>query len=83
MSDEEVDQQGWLHKDAAKALMRLLWLSRLSRPDIFFIVRRLAANVSRWSRWVDRQLHRLEPRHRYIYQQQKALDLGGGHPKAL
>ena len=59
MSDEEADQQGWLHKDAAKALMRLLWLSRLSRPDISFIVCRLAANVSRWSRWDDCQLHRL------------------------
>ena len=37
----------------------LLWLSRLSRPDISFIVGRLATNVSRWSRWDDRQLHRL------------------------
>ena len=59
MSDEEADEQGMLHKDAAKALMRLLWLSRLSRPDISFIVGRLASNVSRWSRWDDRQLHRL------------------------
>ena len=59
MSDEEADEQGWRHKDAAKALMRLLWLSRLSRPEVSFIVCRLAANVSRWSRWDDRQLHRL------------------------
>ena len=59
MSDEEASQEGWLHRDAAKAIMRLLWLSRLSRPDISFIVGRLATNVSRWSRWDDRQLHRL------------------------
>ena len=38
MSDEEADQQGWLHKDAAKALMRLLWLSRLSPRYIFHCV---------------------------------------------
>ena len=59
MSDEEAEQWGVLHNDAAKALMRLLWLSRLSRPDLSFIVCRLASNVSRWSRWGDRQLHRV------------------------
>lgn len=59
MSDEEAKQWGVLHHDAAKALMRLLWLSRLSRPDLSFIVCRLASNVSRWSRWDDRQLHRV------------------------
>ena len=59
MTDEEAEQQGVLQQDAAKVLMRLLWLSRLSRSDISFVVSRLAANVSRWSRWDDRQLHRL------------------------
>ena len=59
MTDEEAEQWGELQNDAAKALMRLLWLSRLSRPDISFIVCRLASNVSRWSKWDDRQLHRV------------------------
>ena len=59
MTEAEAEQQGMLHEDAAKVLMRLLWLSRLSRPDISFIVGRLASNVTRWSRWDDRQLHRL------------------------
>ena len=59
MSDYEADQQGWLHKDAAKPLMLLFSLSRLSRPDISFNVCRLAAAVSHWSRWDDRQLQRL------------------------
>ena len=38
MQDEEAEKQGELHRDAAKALMRLLWLSRLSRPDLSFII---------------------------------------------
>jgi hypothetical protein len=58
MQDEEAEKQGELHRGAAKASMRLLWLSRLSRPDLSFIIGRLAAsNVSRWSKWDDRQLH--------------------------
>ena len=31
-------------------------LARLSRPDLAFMVGRLASNVSRWSQWDDRQL---------------------------
>ena len=57
--DEEAEKQGELHRDAAKALMRLLWLSRLSRPDLSFIIGGLASNVSRWSKWDDCQLHRV------------------------
>ena len=44
MSDEEAEQWGVLHNDAAKALMRLLWRSRLNRPDLSFIVCRLASS---------------------------------------
>ena len=39
--------------------MRLLWLSRLSRPDLAFIIGKLASNVTRWSRWDDRHLLRV------------------------
>ena len=38
MQDEEAEKQGELHRGAAKASMRLLWLSRLSRPDLSFII---------------------------------------------
>ena len=37
MTDEEAEQLGVLQNDAAKALMRFLWLSRLCRPDLSFI----------------------------------------------
>ena len=59
MTDQEAEEQGVLHGQAAKVLMRLLWLSRLSRPDLSFIVGRLASNTTRWSRWDDRQLLRV------------------------
>ena len=38
--------------------MRMLWLSRLSRPDLSFIVTRLASRVTSWTKFEDRQLHR-------------------------
>ena len=59
VTDQEAEEQGVLHNQASKVLMRLLWLSRLSRPDLSFITGRLASNVSRWSRWDDRQLSRV------------------------
>ena len=59
MLDKEAEEQGVLHGQAAKVLMRLLWLSRLSRPDLSFIIGRLASNTTRWSRWDDRQLLRV------------------------
>ena len=38
--------------------MRLLWLWRLTRPDLQFIVTRLATRVTQWSKFEDRQIHR-------------------------
>lgn len=57
-SDEDLSQTGELSKDASRILMRLLWLSRLTRPDLSFIVARLASRVTTWTRFEDRQLHR-------------------------
>lgn len=36
----------------------LLWLSRLSRPDLSFTTTRLEGRVSTWTKFEDRQLHR-------------------------
>ena len=58
MTDQELSQTGELSGLASKVLMRALWLSRLARPDISFIVGRLTTMVTRWSRFEDRQLHR-------------------------
>lgn len=49
VSDEESLEQGALSGKASQVLMRLLWLSGLSRPDLAFIVGRLV------SKWLDGQ----------------------------
>ena len=59
MTDTDFETEGILHKHAARILMRCLWLSRLSRPDINFAVGRLTTRVSKWTAWEDRQALRL------------------------
>ena len=57
MSDVKFLEQRELTGYAVRALVRLLWLSRLShRPDLAFILGRWVSKVSRFSRWDDRQL---------------------------
>ena len=58
LSDEDLSSEGVLSKNASRILMRLLWLSRLARPDLSFITTRLASRVSAWTKFEDRQLHR-------------------------
>ena len=50
---------GIMQPHASKVLMKALWLARLARPDIYFIVTRLASFVTKWTRWHDKVLHRL------------------------
>ena len=57
-TDSELESTGELHGSASRILMRALWLSRLARPDISFVITRLASKVSRWDRFDDRQLLR-------------------------
>ena len=59
MTDEELAKVGELSSIPSRILMRCLWLSRLARPDIAFAVQRLASRVTKWTRWEDRQTHRL------------------------
>jgi hypothetical protein len=59
MTDDELAKVGELSAISSRILMRCLWLSRLARPDIAFAVPRLASRVTKWTRWEDRQTHRL------------------------
>ena len=51
--------RGELSASAARMVMKLLWLSRLSRPDILIAVTLLAAKVTTWSTNEDRMVARL------------------------
>ena len=53
------EARGQLAESSASILMKLLWLARLSRPDINFPVVSLAAQISEWSRADDLRLKRL------------------------
>lgn len=53
------EAQGHLAGDSASLLMKLLWLARLSRPDLSFSIVSLAASITRWSRNYDMKLKRI------------------------
>ena len=50
--------RGELSSSAARMVMKLLWLARLSRPDILVAVTLLAAKVTTWSTNEDRMVAR-------------------------
>jgi hypothetical protein len=53
------DSKGELAPVACKILMKLLWLARLSRPDLIKPIGDLARDVQKWSINNDKALHRL------------------------
>ena len=59
LTTEGYESQGQLAGHAASLLMKLLWLSRLSRPDLSFAITSLAGAICKWSRNHDIQLKRL------------------------
>ena len=56
-ADDET--RGQLTESAARILMKILWLARLSRPDLLVAVTTLASHVCSWSKNDDRRVHRL------------------------
>jgi len=52
-------ERGELAPVACRILMKLLWLARLSRPDLLKPIGDLASLVVKWSRNCDKQLHRM------------------------
>ena len=64
LSDSELnvndwESQGGLAEKSASILMKILWLARLSRPDLSHGVTKLASGITRWSLNHDKMLHRL------------------------
>ena len=53
------ETRGQLTESAARILMKVLWLARLSRPDLLVAVTTLASHVCSWSKNDDRRVHRL------------------------
>ena len=59
LNDLDYQTDGQIGHKASSVLMKLLWLTRLARPDLAFAVSSLASQVARWSRNSDKQLFRL------------------------
>ena len=53
------ETRGQLTESAARILMKILWLARLSRPDLLVAVTTLVSHVCSWSKDDDRRVHRL------------------------
>ena len=53
------EEAGQLAGKAAQLLMKLLWLARLSRPDLSFAITSLASHIAKWTRNHDLMLYRL------------------------
>ena len=59
LTPQGFEDRGVLASKAAQLLMKLLWLPRLSRPDLAFAIASLAGAISNWSRNHDLMLYRL------------------------
>jgi hypothetical protein len=59
LTDQDYEITGEIAHKASSVLMKLLWVSRLCRPDLAFGICLLAGQVTTWSRNSDKQLFRL------------------------
>ena len=57
--EEDLKEQGELHVNAARIVLKALYVARVDRPDIYWAVNTLAREVTRWTKACDRRVHRL------------------------
>ena len=56
---EEFDVEGQLSSQAARIVLKALYVARVARYDILWTVNMLTREVTRWTAACDRRLHRL------------------------
>ena len=71
LDDDEAT--GELASSASSVLMKLMWISRLARPDVLRATTWLATKVQKWSRSCDAHLHRVMC---YLYHSQENMLTG-------
>lgn len=59
LTDADYQITGQVADKASSVLMKLLWVTRLCRPDLAYSICLLAGQVTKWSRNCDKQLLRL------------------------
>lgn len=55
---DDAEAVGELVSSASSFLMKLMWISRLARPDLLRATTWLATKVQKWNRFCDAHLHR-------------------------
>ena len=59
LAPEDFDNKGALEPVCARIVLKVLFLARMSRPDLLWSVNVLARDVTRWNVACDKRLHRL------------------------
>lgn len=59
LADKDYESSVQIGHRASSILMKLLWLAKLSRPDLSFPICLLAGQIASWTRNADKQLFRL------------------------
>ena len=57
--DDQQEAEGRLASSASSVLMKLMWISRLARPDLLRATTWLATEIHCWNRACDAHLHRV------------------------
>ena len=71
--DEQEEAEGQLASSASSILMKLMWISRLARPDVLRATTWLATKIHCWNRACDAHLHRVMS---YLFHTQESLLTG-------
>ena len=59
LNEEDMQEKGELHVNAARIVLKVLYVARVNRPDIYWAVNTLAREVTKWTKACDRRVHRL------------------------
>ena len=59
LSPEDFESKGELSSEAARIVLKCLYLARMNRVDILWTVNALAREVTKWNLACDKRLHRL------------------------
>ena len=81
LTPEDNVTQGVLAPVAAQIVLKVLYLARMSRPDLLWSVNTLARMVTKWNQACDKRLHRLIA---YLYWTKDWVQtcFVGDHPEA-
>ena len=69
--EEELKSVGELSKVSSQIVLKCLYLARIGRPDFLWSVKKLARSITKWTKFCDKRLSRLNAYilHTFVYKQ--------------